>query len=217
MVVNKITEKVIKSKQFKGDILITDPCYICKKEDESTRPKWEDYFTYKNMTEYPDYNGHYYSEQFEKENEKYNKVYQAWLDENNDWRKCDCGFNCECLGIQNYMVNSTLYGDWSCTTYNKDTKETIGEFCADSGLVSVFLLDEVRAYNSDIDNWIKEHSWCATIIKDFDGIVNFIHVHTEGVYDYTTKYWKKGDPCSDDILIVEGEGNINFTTRQTGL
>ena len=39
----------------------------------------------------------------------------------------------------------------------------------------------------------------------------------EGVYDSTTKYWKKGDPCSDDILIVEGEGNMNFTTRQTSL
>lgn len=217
MVVNKITEKVIKSKQFKGDILITDPCYICKKEDESTRPKWKDYFTYKNMTEYPDYNGHYYSEQFKKEEEKYNKVYQVWLDENNDWRKCNCGFDCERLGINNYITNSTLYGDWGCTTYNKDTKEAIGEFCADSGLVAVFLLDEVRAYNSDIDNWIKEHPWCATVIKDFDGIVNFIHMHMEGIYDSTTKYRKKGDPCSDDILIVEGEGNINFTTRQTSL
>ena len=64
---------------------------------------------------------------------------------------------------------------------------------------------------------IKEHPWCATVIKDFDGIVNFIHMHMEGIYDSTTKYRKKGDPCSDDILIVEGEGNINFTTRQTSL
>lgn len=169
MVANKITEKVVKSKEFKGDIVITDPCYIIKK------------------------------------------------DKNNDWSKCNCGFNCECLGIHNYMVNSTLYGDWSCTTYNKDTKEAIGEFCADSGLVSVFLLEKVRAYNSNIDNWIEEHPWCVTIIKDFDGIINFIHMHMEGVYDSTTKYWKKGDPCSDDILIVEGEGNMNFTTRQTSL
>ena len=28
-------------------------------------------------------------------------------------------------------------------------------------------------------------------IKDFDGIVNFIHMHMEGIYDSTTKYWKK--------------------------
>ena len=61
MVVNKITEKIVKSKEFKGDIIITDPCYIIKKVDESTRPKTTDYLTYSDMTEYPDYNGHYYT------------------------------------------------------------------------------------------------------------------------------------------------------------
>ena len=49
----------------------------------------------------------------------------------------------EVLGIKNYICRDTLYGDWSCTTYNSDTHEKLGEFCADSGMVGVYLLDEV--------------------------------------------------------------------------
>ena len=78
--------------RFKGDIIITDPCYICKDDD---------------------------------------------------WSKCGYGDHMERLGIKNYICRDTIYGDWSCTTFNSDTKEPIGEFCADAGLVAVFLLDEV--------------------------------------------------------------------------
>ena len=84
--------------RFKGDIIITDPCYICK---------------------------------------------------NGDWSKCGYGDNMGRLGIKNYICRDTIYGDWSCTTFNSDTKEPIGEFCADAGLVAVFLLDEVLKYNPD--------------------------------------------------------------------
>ena len=43
MAITKTETFFIKEKYFKGDILITDPCYICKDRDESTRPKWDDY------------------------------------------------------------------------------------------------------------------------------------------------------------------------------
>lgn len=39
----------------------------------------------------------------------------------------------EILGITKYLVRDTIYGDWSCTTFNSDNKEPIGEFCADAG------------------------------------------------------------------------------------
>lgn len=46
----------------------------------------------------------------------------------------------------------------------------IGQFCADSGNVGVFLYGIL----SDEDKqWINEHPWCATIIKDFNGEVEF--------------------------------------------
>lgn len=85
-----------------------------------------------------------------------------------DWVACDYGSNMEVLGIHNYMTRDTLYGDWSCTVYNTDTREAIGEFCADAGLVSVFLLDEVLKYNPDF-NYHKERTWTTALIPDFTG------------------------------------------------
>lgn len=73
-----------------------------------------------------------------------------------------------------------------------------GKFCADAGMVAVLDMAEVDKYNPDFRNWIKEHDWCGTIIKDFDGYVEIY----EGSYK--------------DVHVI-GEGNINFYTLQTGL
>lgn len=185
--------------KFKGTIIITDPCYIIRDNDQITK---------------------------------------------DDWEACDYGENMEVLGINTYMTKSTIYGDWSCTTYatsnpkkaiddlseitkyfndkysgrkgitteqrkllrdecndKKDALnlelEDIGHFCADAGLVSVFLLDEVRQYNPDIDTWIASHPWCVTTIKDFDGNVEYYIDENMDAHIY-------------------GTGNINFFTTQTG-
>lgn len=74
----------------------------------------------------------------------------------------------------------------------------LGKFCADAGLVAVFLLDEVRKYNPDIDKWIKEHPWCVTTIEDFDGNVEYYLDENTDAHIY-------------------GIGNINFFTIQTSL
>ena len=60
------------------------------------------------------------------------------------------------------------------------------------------LLDEVRKYNPDIDEWIASHDWCVTTIPDFDGEVNY-YVDKQG------------------SAHIVGVGNINFFTDQTGL
>ena len=77
--------------------------------------------------------------------------------------------------------------------------EYIGGFCADAGLVGVFLLDEVLAYNPEWKSWIEEHSWCATIIEDFGGEVEYYI-----------------DKVNEEAHIV-GTGSINFYTAQTGV
>lgn len=42
--------------RFKGDIIITDPCYICKeKEEVGEYPDSKDYFSYSSEKRYPDY------------------------------------------------------------------------------------------------------------------------------------------------------------------
>ena len=93
-------------KEFDGDIIITDPCYIIRNENEITE---------------------------------------------NDWHYCECGEYMERLGIKNYLTHDTIFGDWGCTVFDSDTKKPLGHFCADAGLVSVFLLDEVLAYNPNFN------------------------------------------------------------------
>jgi len=151
--------------KFKGNIIITDPCYIIRKNSD-------------------------------------------------DWTKCGCGDFMENLGIKNYLCRDTIYGDWSCTTFNLDTKKEIGEFCADAGLVAVFLLDEVLAYNPDFD-WYESKPWTTTLIRDFDGDIEMKVIHIEGIYDEDTEWYEKGEKWTDDFLSVVGTGNINFETHQT--
>lgn len=158
------------------------------------------------------------SKKFSEAYEKYHREYSKY----DDWAKCDCGFNMSILGLTTYISESTVYGDWGCGTYKskhpkedvdyiadcqqkhekldnrfKDYKE-IGQFCADSGMVGVFLLDEVLKYNPDYNDWIDKHNWCVTVIPDFDGDVEY----------YV-------DKCDNAHII--GTGNTNFMTLQTSL
>lgn len=130
-------------------------------------------------------------------------------DKDSDWDTCCCGFDMEKLGINHYMTRDTLYGDWSCTTYNSDTKESIGRFCADAGLVSVFLLDEVLKYNPNYNCDLRE-SYTATVIRDFEGTVQFIVKQDESKEYYMLEVIGHGTNK------VTGEP-INFIGRQTGL
>lgn len=139
--------------KFKGDIIITNPCYIIRKNS-------------------------------------------------NDWDKCNFGDNIKVLGIKHYLCSNTLYGDWSYTTFNSDTKESLGKFCADAGMIAVFLLDEVLAYNPNF-NWYISAPWTTTLVKDFNGDIKIEVVHS--------------DQWANDEIRVIGKGNINFETHQTGL
>lgn len=238
--------------RFKGDIIITDPCYIMKKQtktDIGEKPNEKDYFPYgMDERKYPDavkyiaeelseteqellnhilkvdptyditrVHTKYKSEMFDKAWEAYMNAYGEWEEKNaDDWTKSNYGRNMEKLGFTTYMSRHTIYGDWSCTTYNTDTKEKIGKFCADAAMVGVFLLDEVLKYNPEFD-WHITRPWTTTLIKDFDGEVNFVVEHVKGEYEEDTEFWSKGDVWEEDDLKVVGTGNINFVGTQTGL
>ena len=131
-----------------------------------------------------------------------------------DWKKCEYGYSMEKLGFKNFMMRNTIYGDWSCTTFDSDTKEEIGSFCADTGEVGVFLLDEVLKYNPDF-NYHIEKTWTTTLIKDFEGTIQF--TVTEEPYEY------KGKRKVEYVVRVIGHGKnkvtggpIIFITEQTG-
>ena len=139
-----------------------------------------------------------------------------------DWNACDYGSHMEPLGIRKYMSRDTLYGDWSCTTYNSDTGESMGQFCADAGMVSVLDLAEVLKYNPDFDYHIKK-SWTTTWIKDFKGTVQFVVKREERIYEEDTEWWNAGDVYEEYCVEVIGHGInkrtgelLNFVSKQTG-
>lgn len=145
-------------KQMDGDIIITDPGYLLKEEDDSC--------------------------EFEEWKEKVKEL--------NNF--------CDTWGIR----RNTIYGDWSCTTYDLDTKKIIGNFCADGGEVVVIPLEKALEYNPDF-NYHIEKLWTTTLIKDFHGKVKII-VEEEKDLRY-----------EDYSVHIIGKGNINFKTSQTGL
>jgi hypothetical protein len=126
-----------------------------------------------------------------------------------DWNYCEYGDNMEALGINNYICRDTLYGDWSCTTYDLNTKEPIGEFCADAGMVAVFDLKEVLKYNPDFDYHLNK-KWTTTLIKNFKGTVQFVVEEDHEYDDYEVKVIGHG------VNKITGEP-IDFVGQQTGL
>lgn len=116
--------------KFKGDIIITDPCYIIK-------------------------------------------------DNSDDWDKC--GWSCSTWSTPRKDVEAQLeelntlgrarwelmkqYGEDSVQAKIYDDKiadaslniKEIGHFCADAGMVAVFLLDEVLKYNPGFDYHINRN------------------------------------------------------------
>lgn len=121
---------------------------------------------------------------------------------NNKWDESGYGEDLSVYGCKTYISKSTLYGDWSCTTFKGSKKDVLlnhsyGKFCADSGMVCVILAEELNNKDSFLE-WAKEHSWCATIIPNFDGNVEYVIDNNEDAH-------------------IVGTGNKSFYTSQTGL
>ena len=199
--------------EFEGDLLITDPCYFMKERDESTAPDWDAFMTH-------DYehagDSKEMKEAYKADVARYRQARDEWDDANpRDWDVCDCGNSMDKLGFVHSMNRSTLYGDWGCTTYNLDTKEPIGHFTADAGLVGVFLLEELRNYNPEYADELETIEkngklYCTTILRDFKGTVQFVVKEEEPDREYAVHVVGRG------INKKTGEP-FNFITSQTSL
>ena len=136
----------------------------------------------------------------------------CYIAKDNDWPDfLDDAYDGE-NAIRNFIERDTIYGDWSCTTFDMITKKPIGKFCADAGMVGVFLLSEVLEYNP-LFNYHTEKPWTTTLIKDFDGDIWFEveeEYDEEYGYDYSVHVIGKGTNTRT------GE-RIEFKTSQTGL
>lgn len=166
--------------------------------------------------------------------------YRSFTNKYDDWGKCDYGDNMGVLGFSNYISESTIYGDWSCTTWSRkdvaaqleelcelqrkqyelrkqygedsvqgkiyDDKmfsatvdlKNIGGFCADAGMVAVFLLDEVLKYNPNFDYHINR-LWTTTLIKDND----YLSPQENGGRATHEIYSAK-----DDVLLYSNKDNV---------
>lgn len=113
-----------------------------------------------------------------------------------DWELCEYGEDMSLIGIENCVTSDTGCGDWSCMVFEEGSNRKLGEFCADSGMVGVFLLDDVLKYNPKFDYHI-ENPYTTTLIKGFHGEVDIV-MNEDGEAE------------------VIGEGNVNFKSRQTG-
>jgi hypothetical protein len=90
-----------------------------------------------------------------------------------DWDVCECGYNMAALGLTHFMSRNTLFEDVGFITYNYDTKEKIGYFSPEVGMIGVFNLSEVLVYNPMYSDHVN-NSCDVTLIKDFKGSVRFI-------------------------------------------
>lgn len=189
----EIKKRLIGSIEFENEsIIITDPCYLKQYNGDENWENWRDFLN-KHVSQYDhDPMDLLYSYDCRKKGiePEYKLINLAYQDEH-------------------MIVSTTLYGDWSCTVYNCSYEELqnriakkqrvkkgdiAGEFCADAGLVCVC---SAKHYSMP-ENF---GSWTYTIIPDFTGTVS-IYVVT--------------DEDNDESLIVEGEGNVNFCSTQTG-
>lgn len=146
--------------KFKGTIIITDPCYFVKEED------WDK---------------------------------EVYVEE-----------DLIHLGFNTSLCCSTIYGDWSCAVLQRERgenlredleelfeehnwkglsgyakeSERVGTFCADAGMVSVILMEDLMRYNPDVVPRLEPHM--ATIIEDYDGnidIYTFLDKHVTLIGD----------------------------------
>ncbi len=205
----------LKSMSFDGDIIITDPCYITKERDTTDEPKWDDYMSRKSYRDVDlavegltkEQIADIRQNEFRPQYDKMQKAYEAWDKAHpDDWEVCQYGDKMSKLGIKHALTNSTIYGDWSCTTFEDKTNNKLGEFCADAGMVGVFLLSEVLSYNPQFD-YHTERPWTTTLIKNFKGTV----------------YIERTTVKKDKYIRVIGEGidkvtgqPLCFHTEQTG-
>lgn len=132
---------------FLGDIVITDPCYI----RTTPCPMYT-------STRYGDWSCMVYPGSMDTNNNPkiWEEEYIKFFNDYNFAGKSDD----EKKALRE--EHKKFKEDWK--------KNILGEFCADSGQVGVF---EWYKLTESEQKWVLEHPWCAAVIKDFSGNVEF--------------------------------------------
>jgi hypothetical protein len=206
--------------KFKGDIIITDPCYIMRHKNELTGDDWSACDYGSNMkvlgithyltedTEYGDWSCTTVKDDPESQRliGQLNVMYFKFFSDYNNPEVYKTEENRQKMYDEYAKEREELI---------KNSNLVLGHFCADAGLVSVFLLDEILAYNPEYDDHLK-HPHCATLIRDFDGDIEITHRVFESKVDPEDAIFEDETETGEEVSVI-GKGNINFYTTQTGL
>ena len=173
---------------FKGKLIITDPCYITK--DQDWDEPYEETLSSNGVTAISENTGigdgswNAYLTDYD----PYQVVHeiQEWINENHPDESAS-------------EEEKDAYYDGFDEKVKSYVKDTLGGFCADAGMSCVAELDSLTTYNPDAPQWIKDHSWCVAELPEFDGEVDADSIYFPGSWDY-------------DQLVFVGKGNYNFFT-----
>ena len=152
-------------------LVITDPCYM--KGNGSLMQRNTIYGDWSCMV-YPGKLG---------ENEKYKEWDEKYFQFFNEYN----------FSGKNDEEKKSLLNEFNEFKDNWKKDNILGEFTADAGLVGVFDWDELSEENK---TWAVEHPWCAAIIKQWTGNVEF--------------------EVNDETVHVVGTGEKPFFTVQSG-
>lgn len=184
--------------RFQGTIVITDPCYLAQGNDKldlwEASGYGEDLSVFgcsqwiSENTIYGDWSCTTYKGDEEKLHEFFKKasVIQEPLYKDYGSRE------------ELSKIRDAVYDKLNELAKSYGVLTELGNFCADAGMVCVVYLDEVLKVNPGFKKWVEEHTWCATVIENFDGDV----------------YYRIDEDMDAHIV---GKGNIDFYTTQTGL
>lgn len=173
--------------EFKGNIVITDPCYIVKDKD------WTgDYCMPEGFTDYICRNticGDWCCVTYKGTPDT--NLPTQWDEFYSNLKRV---YNTPGMSIENKKKLNEVYNSFKQTWLSENC---YGEFSADVGEVCVVYLDEAIKYNPEFETFIKEHPWCVTVIEDFNGEVE--------------------EDVKNNSLMLIGTGNKPFFTIHSGL
>lgn len=107
--------------------------------------------------------------------------WQQWLDM--EFTKNPIGLDKYLREYHNFgelIAADTGVGDWSNTVYNTETKEPLGLFSADAGMVIVCTLSDLTNYGYDKDELNRlDDIGCLTTIPNYSGHIRLCYEHSE--------------------------------------
>jgi len=147
--------------EFKGSIVITDPCYI-------TNKGWnEDDYGF----DLPE-----------------NSIQERTGIGDGSWKVYNTGMIDPIQVLDRVQKVFDEYGNHDKTYEILESIlkefEVIGNFCADAGMSCVCDAEALYKYNPESKAFVRDHDWCAAVVDNFEGTVDEHWLRIPGEFEY---------------------------------